>query len=591
MKQFFKFTFASMLGFILAGVFLTGICILIIYGIVSTAENKNKTDIVSNTVLFLEFDKPIHERGSKNPLEGFNFRNFSATQDVGLNDILRAIRESKTDSRIKGIYMEPSSISAGMGTIEEIRNALLDFKTSGKFVVSYAESYSQGAYYLASISDQILLNPQGIIEFKGLRTEMLFFKGMLEKLEVEPEIIRHGKFKSAVEPFMYDRMSPENRQQISVLIHEIWSYFIMNISKSRNITEKELSVIANDMLVKSASDAVRFKLADKLTYKDEVISILKKRSGVSVDKSKPNTISLSKYIANHPAKSGKKFTKEKIAVIYASGEITSNDEDDDKINSSKLSAVIRKARLDKNIKAIVLRVNSPGGSALASDVIWREVMLANQVKPVVVSMGDVAASGGYYISCGARKIFAEPTTITGSIGVFGVLFNLKNLANSKLGITVDTVKTGRFANLGSPFWPLNPAEREIIQQEVEMVYDTFITRVSMGRNISRVTADSIGQGRVWNAISAKRLKLVDKIGGIQDAILEAASLAKIKDYRISELPEQKEAFEKIISQLSGGEDKIMARELGDSYKYYARLKTMLQMSKIQARIPFDLEIY
>jgi len=591
MKQFFKFVFASMLGFMIAGILLVGICILIIVGIIHSAENKNKTEILANTILVLDFDKPIHERGSKNPFEGFNFKNFSAGQDLGLNDLLLAIKESKNDPNIKGILMDPSSLSAGMGTIEEIRNALLDFKSSGKWIISYAESYSQAGYYLASVSNQILLNPQGIIEFKGLRTEMLFFKGMLEKLEVEPEIIRHGKFKSAVEPFMYDRMSPENREQISALIHEIWAHFIQKISIERKIPEKELLQIANNMLVKNAADAVKYKMADKLAYKDEVIALLKQKTNLTNTKEKPITISLSKYMDSHSTKSGEKYTKEKIALIYASGEIGSNADDDDKIDSEKLSATIRKARQDENIKAIVLRVNSPGGSALASDVIWREVKLANQVKPVVVSMGDLAASGGYYISCGARKIFAEPTTITGSIGVFGVLFNLKNLANSKLGITIDTVKTGRFANIGSPFWPLNPAEREIIQHEVEMVYDTFITRVAQGRNINKSYVDSIGQGRVWNAVKAKKLKLVDQIGGINDAILEAAKLANIKTYRISELPEQKEPLEKIISQLTGNEDKIMAHELGDSYKYYERLKSMLQMKKIQARIPFELEIY
>jgi len=553
------------------------------------AKQEGTTIVADNSILELTFDHPVKERTSKNPFEGMRFPSLKSDQDLGLNDILKNIEKAKTDSHIKGIFLNLSFLRMGISTAEEIRNALLDFKKSNKFIYAYSEFYTQGSYYLASVADKVYLNPQGNLDFKGLSTELAFFKGALEKLEVEPEIIRHGKFKSAVEPFMSDKMSPENKAQITELQQSIWEQFVDDISQSRNISSEDLMSIANNMSSKNPEDALQLKMVDKLAYYDEVESDLKKITGRS-DREKLKLLSVKKY--DNVSSATKSLSYKKIAIIYAVGDIGGGEGDDESIGSDRISEAIRKARLDSSIKAIVFRVNSPGGSALASDVIWREVLLAKKAKPFVVSMGDVAASGGYYISCAADTIVAQPNTIKGSIGVFGLLFNTQKMFNNKLGITFDTVKTGKYSGIGSITRPMTAAEKAIIQQQVERIYDTFLSHVSEGRNMSKEAVDSIGQGRVWSGSDAKKLGLVDVLGGVNTAVKIAARMAKLEHYRTVALPEQKEFFQKLLEDLSTETKVNFAKEqLGESYKYYQRIQSMLKMEGIQARLPYEIEVY
>lgn len=579
--------FASMLGFILAGVILIFIVIAMITATISSKSER--TIVVSdNSVLEITFENPVKERTSQNPFEDLNF-NLSQKHDLGLNDILKNIEKAKTDDHVKGIFLNLSSVNAGMAQLEEIRNALIRFKTSRKFIYAYSEEYDQASYYIASVADSVFLNPQGSFDWHGLRTELMFMKGALEKLEIEPEVIRHGKFKSAVEPFINEKMSPENRDQIAQLIHGVWNYYVLQVAESRNADPAVFQNAAYEMSVRTPEKAVELRLVDKLAYTDEVQSALKKASGIS-EKEKVKFIALRKY--NKAPGTSKPFSNKKIAIVYAVGEIGGGDGDENSIGSDKLSAAIRKARLDTSIKAIVLRVNSPGGSALASDVIWREMLLAKKAKPVIVSMSDVAASGGYYIACAADTIVCEPNTITGSIGVFGLLFNAQKLLNNKLGLTFDTVKTGRFAGIGTPTRPLTPEERNIVQEEVERIYDTFITHVADGRNISKAEVDSIGQGRVWSGIDAKRLGLVDVLGGINTAIEIAAKKAKLDNYRTISLPEGEDVLKKLLEDFSDDVSSGMAvKNFGTAYDYYSQVHSLLNQQGVMARMPFDINVH
>ena len=517
-----------------------------------------------------------------------NLSGIHTDRTPGLDEILKSISNAKNDSRIEGILLNLTTVDAGMATIEEIRNALVNFKKSGKFLYAYSESFSQGAYYLATAADKIYLYPEGDVDFRGLHAELMFFKGTLEKLEVQPEIIRHGKFKSAVEPFLYDKMSEENRQQVSVFLHSIWDNIMNGISSSRNIDMNDLQKIADEMEGRTAESALKLHLVDKLCYYDELLYEIKKKTDQS-EREKIKFISLKKY--THAYVKGEDFSSKKIAVVYASGDIVSGEGNEDEIGSERIAAAIRKARLDSTVKAIVLRVNSPGGSALASDIIWRETVLAQKTKPLIVSMGDYAASGGYYISCAADTIVAQPNTITGSIGVFGLLFNAREMFKNKLGITFDSVKTGRYADIGSVSHPMNDNERQIIQSGVEKVYQTFITHVSVGRKMTVENVDSIGQGRVWSGTDAKRLGLVDVLGGINDAIAIAAKKANLTSYRTIALPQQKEFFEKLLEDLNAEAKTYFGKQqLGENYIYYKKINELVNQKGIQARMPVDVEI-
>ena len=589
MKQFFKFMFASALGLVL-GIFLL---FAILGGIGASMGDKQSVTVKDKSVLHIKLNYEIKERGVNCPFGNFDPATFKSKPSVGLNDILASLKNAAKDDKIKGIYFDMQSVPAGMATVEEIRNALIEFKESGKWIVSYSEIYSQKAYYLASVSDELWLNPQGMVEWKGLGSQMMFLKGMFEKLEVEPQIIRYGKFKSAVEPLILDKMSEANRMQTMTYMSDLWNKMLRGISEVRGKTVGELDGFAQNATIQNGKDALENGLVDELLYKDEVTARLKAKLEIEKEDEKINFIGLAKYKDAPKAKGDDEEVtkKEKIAVVYAVGSIEGGQGDDETIGSEKISAEIRKARLDDKIKAIVLRVNSPGGSALASDVIWREVVLAREAKPVVVSMGDVAASGGYYIACAADTILAQPNTITGSIGVFGVLWNAQKMINNKLGIMIDTVKTNRFADLGTPLRALTPLERDIIQNGVNEIYEDFITKVGQGRGMTTAQVDSIGQGRVWSGEDALEIGLVDLLGGIDDAVEIAANMAKVENYRVVEYPAQKDPIEQMIQEISGqGEEVFLKHRLGAYYKYVKDVEELMQMQGVQARMPYQLYI-
>lgn len=590
MKQFFKMMFASMLAMLVTFFIAMIIFIAVIGTLISsaTSSTEKKVDVKENSVLHLKFDYEIKDRTSNNPFENIDFSTFEAQENLGLDLILTNIEKAKTDDRIKGIYLDLTSMRTGMASIEEIRNALKDFKKSGKWIMSYSEVYTQSTYYLASLSDKIYVNPAGLVEMRGLATQLMFFKNALEKLDVEMQIIRHGKFKSAVEPFMLDKMSDSNREQMNLILSTAWDSMLKDISESRKISIEELNAIADDIKIQTADDAIKFGFVDKKMFKDEVLEELKAKTGAS-SYNDINYISLRKY-SNAKAKTNK--SKNEIAIVYASGEINSGKSKDGTMGSETISEAIREARLDDNVKAIVLRVNSPGGSALASDVMWREVVLAKKVKPVVVSMGDVAASGGYYIACAADKIVASEKTITGSIGVFGVIPNAQGLFNNKLGITFDVAKTNKHGDIMTIFRPLTAEEKDIIQIGVEKIYDDFITKVGEGRGMSKEEIDNIGQGRVWTGLDAKKIGLVDEIGGIDKAIAIAKDLAKLTDYKTVDYPKLKDPFEQFIISLSeGAEAKILKTYMGENYKYYQKVQTIGTQSGYMTRMPYEIDFH
>jgi protease-4 len=591
MKSFFKTLLASLIGSVLA-IFLFFLILVIILGSIMAGAGEDKPfSVKEKSVLHLKLNHEILDRGSDNPFENFNFSDLEAGKNEGLNEILEVIKLASEDKHISGIFLDLEGLNAGMASTEEIRNALMDFKKKGKWIMSYSEMYTQKSYYLASVADQIFLNPKGDMEWKGISAELPFFKGTMEKLEIEPQIIRHGKFKSAVEPFILDKMSNENRLQTRTYVGGMWNHLLQKISQSRKINSDSLQQFANRIAIRKASDALRYGMVDGLKYRDEVMQVLAQKSGSSNKEKEPELITINQY-SRVPGIKNEKVSDPKIAIIYASGEIESGKGANNTIGSEPLSKAIRQAREDDKIKAIVLRINSPGGSALASEIIWRETQLAAKTKPLVVSMGDVAASGGYYIAAGAKKIFASPTTITGSIGVFGMMLNAKGMLNNKLGITMDTINTGRLANIGSIARPLTAEERNIMQEGVEDVYRTFISRVSEGRGIPVAEVDSIGQGRVWCGIDAINIKLVDEFGGLNEAVSAAAKLAGVKAYRLTELPKKKNPLEAITSSLSGeGEEAYLRWKLGADYNYVRQITRMKDMNGIMMLMPEVPQIY
>ncbi len=580
--------FASMLGMVLAIIVLFFLFVGIVSVMVSSLDNNKAVKIPGNSILEIRLDDPVTERTPSNPFKNFDFANMQSHNQPGLFDIIKNLDKAAKDPNINGIFLSVADIQCRNATTEEIRNALIRFKESKKFIIAYAEYYSQNSYYLASVADKIYLHPEGVVEFKGYYTELMFFKNMFAKLEVEPQVIRHGKYKSFAEPFINEKMSNENRAQIKEFVDDSWNHTVEGIAKARKKNVDDLQQIARELKVQNANDALEYGLVDKLAYEDEITSELKKQAGVK-GKGKLKLVSLNKY--NRVPEKHDGYVKEKIAVIFATGTISSGKGDEESIGSETTSQAIRKAREDENIKAIVFRVNSPGGSALASDVIWREITLAQKAKPVVVSMGDLAASGGYYISCSANTIVAQPNTITGSIGVIGILLNMKNLLNNKLGITTDTYKTGEFSDLGNPTRPLSSAEKQIIQNSIAKIYDTFTSHVAEGRKMRQSEVDSLGEGRVWSGEDALQSGLVDTLGNLNDAIKIAAKLAKVSKYRITELPEQKDALQEILSQLN---EEVSFSNLknvfGANAKYFKEIKEILKMQGIQMRMPFDVSV-
>lgn len=589
MREFFKYVFATVIGVGISLVLFFIFFVMLIVGIVKSSLSEDKVSVSNNSVLFLNLDQTITERTAEDPFSKLPVVGSEVNKSIGFNDVIRALHDAKTDDNIKCVYLSVSSPQAGFATMREIREALIDFKTSKKKVIAYSEIYTQGAYYLASVADKVYLNPEGALEFKGMSSQTMFFKGALDKLGIEAQIIRVGNYKSAVEPFFTDKMSDKNREQVTAYLKGMYETFLEGISKSRNISTPILHQIADNYKIQRPVDAVAYKMIDALKYKDEIIEELKSLSGKD-KQSNLSTITINEY-ARNSASNQDKSGKNKVAVIYANGDIAGGEGSDEQIGSERISRAIRKARLDSSIKAIVLRVNSPGGSALASDVIWREIVLCKKVKPVMASFGDVAASGGYYIACAADSIFVQPNTITGSIGVFGVIPNLQKLYNEKLGITFDGVKTAQYADIMNTDRPMTAGERFIVQNDVNRVYDSFITRVANGRKRSKAYIDSIGGGRVWVGTDAVKIGLADRTGNFKEAIVSAAKKAGIKDYSVVEYPEMLDPLKSLMENTT---EKVKAhyakQELGANYTIYQQIKSAVSRSGIQARMPYEITI-
>ncbi len=613
MGQFFKFMFASMLGFILGSVIIGLLFGIMIVGGIAAAGSQfsfegKPTRVKDNSVLLMDLSQPIVDRGRKDNIM-LDFGPFKNAGALGLNDILADLEKAKTDDRVKGIFMDLGfSVDARMATMKEIRDKIIEFKKeSGKPVIAYGEMFTQGTYYLASAADQVYLVPEGDLDFRGLRSEMMFFKGMFDKLGIDIQFIRgsNNQFKSYGETFIYDRMSDANRKQMTELLAGLWDQYLTAIGDSRKLDKAKLNEVADNMLIRHAPDAVAQGFVDGVKYRDEVLAIVKERMGLPADKD-INSTSLANYTRSGVSSSasgrsddkrGRASSRTKVAVVYAQGDIMSGESEDGSIGSTTLAAAIREAREDSTVKAIVLRVNSPGGSGLASDVIWREVALAKKSKPVVVSMGDLAASGGYYISCAADRIYAQPNTITGSIGVFGIIPNMQGFFNDKLGITFDGVQTNKYAGMMTTTRPLTAEEKSIIQGYVDRFYDTFKSRVAEGRHLTVAQVDSIGQGRVWTGTAAKDLGLVDEIGGLEMAIKGAAELAHLEEgeYRIRDYPEQEDLLKELVKSLNGGA-KAWVREEAfgadvELVHQFEAVRKARGMMGVQARMPFDLQVY
>jgi len=550
MNNFWKYTLATVVGSIITFLVIFGIMFGVFAAIIS-GFGDDEVIVNDNSVVTMTLSNEIPDKTSDNPFDNIDFASFESKKVLGLNDILKNIEKAKNDERIKGIYLEITGIPSGMATIEEIRNKLIDFKSSGKFIICYSYAYTQKGYYLASVADKIYMNPMGGIEWKGLASQVMFFKGALEKLGVEAQIFRHGQFKSAVEPFMNDHMSEASKLQSMVLLQSIWDDMLAKISKEKGISIDDLNLYADSLMVFDPESALEYGFIDGIKYYDEVLAELKSESGVEEEYEDDFLIAMSKYSKAELEDAEKNGSENKVAVIFAEGDIVDGGKSDGSIGGDWLAGLIRDAREDEDVKAVVLRVNSPGGSGLASEIIWREVQLTSEVKPVVISMGNLAASGGYYISCAADYIFAQPNTITGSIGVFGMIPNIQGLMNDKLGITVDGVKTNHSSDFGSIMRPFTPEEGAFIQKQIEDFYEVFIGRVADGRGITTADVDSIGQGRVWSGINAIEIGLVDEIGGLDDAVKKAVSLADLgDDYRIWEYPEAEDFVEKLMSDMS-----------------------------------------
>ncbi|HPT12580.1 MAG TPA: signal peptide peptidase SppA [Bacteroidales bacterium] len=589
MKSFLKMTLATIVGLIFTGIIFFIIMLSALSAMVASG-NKPVT-IPDKSVLVINAGTAIPDRANENPFSSFDFATMSVKKTVGLNEILSDIRKAAEDQKIKGILLESGLQGSGWATSEEIRNALNEFRKSGKFVYAYADYLmTQQSYFVASSADKIWINPTGELDFKGLAAEVSFYHKALEKLGVEVQVIRHGKFKGAVEPFILDKMSEANRKQVKAYVGSIWNYAVATISKSRSIPERRLNEIADSLLAYDLSRASALGLIDGTLYRDQLNDSIRIKAGIEKDK-KINFVSAAKY--SKVVDSGHKSTsKDKIAIIYASGSIVTGNGDETNIGGGKFASEFAKVRKDSTIKAVVFRVNSPGGNAMAADIIWHEVDLTAQKKPVIVSMGNYAASGGYYVSAPATKILASPVTVTGSIGVFSLIPNLKPLLENKLGITSEVVGTNQYADFPSVTRPMDSYEKEVLQAGVEHIYSSFTGVVARGRKMEQAQVDSIGQGRVWSGSDALGIGLVDTVGGLSDAIREAAAAAGLKEYKVIDLPEKVDFATAFLSDLN---DDIKMRalkdELGENAIFYLRIKEILEAGGIQARLPYFIDIH
>lgn len=594
MKEFFKYVLATIVG--VFGLAVIGMILMfaVIGAIISSADKE--VTVKNNSMLVLNMERQLVDRAPNDPFEGMDLPEmFASVKTIGLDNIVKSLEKAVDDDRIKGIYLDLSVINGGMASVEEVRNALIDFKEkSDKPIYACADKITglgQKAYYLSTVADQIVIHPEATIDFRGLGGEMMFYKNALKKIGVEMQIVRHGKFKAAVEPFLLDKMSKENREQQLTYMGSLWNHMLEGISEQREISVERLNELADEVQTfKKGKYAVEIGLVDAAKYKDEVLDDLREITGTKGTKGVP-VIGVKSYASAPVKEKSKKYSKNKVAVIYASGEIGMSTSGGQTIIGDKLGREIRKVRQDSSYKAIVLRVDSPGGTVFDSEVIWREVKLAAEAKTMVVSFGDVAASGGYYLACPADKIVASPNTITGSIGIFGTIPNIGELLNDKIGITTDVVKTNKNSDLLTMTRPMTDYERTMMQSMIETGYDTFISHVAEGRNMTKEQVDEIGQGRVWSGENAKKIGLVDEFGGLQDAIKLAAEMEGLEEYRTISLPTQPNPFEEIFK--IGADNvraNIMQNELGINYRYYEYLKKLTTMDGVYARMPYDIYI-
>lgn len=587
MKDFLKFTLATVTGIIISSVVLFFISILVVFSMVSSSESE--TQVRKNSVMMLDLNGTLTERSQENPLDFLMKEDYKT---YGLDDILSSIRKAKENEDIKGIYIQATSLGAGFASLEEIRDALKDFKESGKFIVAYGDTYTQNLYYLSSVADKVLLNPQGMLEWRGLAATPMFFKDLLEKIGVEMQIFKVGTYKSAVEPFISTEMSPANREQVNVYLSSIWEQITSSVAESRNLSVEALNKEADRMLMfYPAEESVKNGLVDTLIYKNDVRDYLKNMVGIDKDDNMPvlgiqDMINVKKNVPRD--KSGNV-----IAVYYAYGEIdgSSSASTDEGINSEKVIKDLRKLKDDENVKAVVLRVNSPGGSAYGSEQIWYAINQLKKEKPVIVSMGDYAASGGYYIACNADTIVAEPTTLTGSIGIFGMMPNAKGLTE-KLGVNFDVVKTNPYADFGNLTRPMNDGEKGLMQMYVNKGYELFLTRCSDGRDISMEELDKIAQGRVWTGSTAKELGLVDELGGLDKALEIAIAKAGVDAYTVMNYPKKEGFLESLMNTNPGNyiKARMLNGKMNDVYRQFSIIGNFDKIDRIQARVPFELNI-
>ena len=585
--NFFKTFLASLLAFFVANFVWFFLFIIIVAGI--AAIGSSSTIVEPKSVLKIDLAESIVDQPVNDPLAGFDPMSMNVQKSVSNMQVMNAIESAAQDDNIEGIYINLTGTgTASAALLEEVRDYITAFKESGKFVVAYGEVYSQGGYYLASVADSIYLNPVGEMEWRGLAAQVMFYKGLLDKLGVEPQVFRHGTFKSAVEPYILNKMSPENRTQMETYVNSIWGTMVADIAEERNLSIDSLNMFATDLSAMMAEDALANRMVDGLKYEDEVEDILREKLELDADED-ITFVTLGEYIAAKPYTPS--YSDNKIEVIYAEGQIVQGTSEQGTLGSSTLTDQLAEARLDEEVKAVVLRVNSPGGSALASEVIWREMELLRQQKPVIVSMGDYAASGGYYISAPADAIIADATTLTGSIGVFGLMFNAEKALNNKLGITIDVAKTNPSADMGMPFRAVSSNERTKIMRSIEQVYSTFVNHVADGRNMTFDSVDAIGQGRVWTGNDGNRIGLVDEIGGLKYAIAVAADKAEcLDDYMVRESMGEPTGLAALLSSLEVHiSDRKMRKEMGAMYDEYRSLRALMENEGVQAlALPIEI---
>lgn len=585
--NFFKTFLASLLAFFVANFVWFFLFIIIVAGI--AAIGSSATIVEPKSVLKIDLAESIVDQPVNDPLAGFDPMSMNVQKSVSNMQVMNAIESAAQDDNIEGIYINLTGAgTASAALLEEVRDYITAFKESGKFVVAYGEVYSQGGYYLASVADSIFLNPVGEMDWRGLAMQVMFYKGALDKLGIEPQVFRHGTFKSAVEPYIMNRMSPENRTQMETIASSIWGTMVADIAKERNLSIDSLNMFATDLSAMMAEDALANRMVDGLKYEDEVEDILREKLELDADED-ITFVTLGEYIAAKPYTPS--YSDNKIEVIYAEGQIVQGTSEQGTLGSSTLADQLAEARLDEEVKAVVLRVNSPGGSALASEVIWREMELLRQQKPVIVSMGDYAASGGYYISAPADAIIADATTLTGSIGVFGLMFNAEKALNNKLGITIDVAKTNPSADMGMPFRAVSSTERTKIMRSIEQVYSTFVNHVADGRNMTFDSVDAIGQGRVWTGNDGNRIGLVDEIGGLKYAIAVAADKAEcLDDYMVRESMGEPTGLAALLSSLEAHiSDRKMRKEMGAMYDEYRSLRALMENEGVQAlALPIEI---